>query len=302
MLKIKLISFFKKYAPFIIDAGRSFKKQLKKRSLASKKRKGQFFTKQRLINDLNKIGLQAGDSVIVHSSLSRMGYIDGGAEIVVDALLEVIGAAGTLMMPAFAHQTFSKYYLDRNPIFDITNSPSKAGAVTEAFRKRRDTLRSFHPTDSVCVKGPLANFFIKDHFGQLTPYNEQSPYYRLTGQKGKILNIGVALNTSCTNLHISEDILDFKYNIYCKEIYEVRMKDAAGKIHTMKTKVHDPSFSQKRKPDALIPLFEREKILKHGRIGEAEATLIDAEGLLEVMIRNYKEKGITMYTPLGGNL
>ena len=69
MLKIKLISFFKKYAPFIIDAGRSFKKQLKKRSLASKKRKGQFFTKQRLINDLNKIGLQAGDSVIVHSSL-----------------------------------------------------------------------------------------------------------------------------------------------------------------------------------------------------------------------------------------
>jgi len=302
MLNVQLQSFLKKYAPFVIDTGRSIKKVFKRRALEAKKKNGRIVTKQILLNDLKKIGIEKGDALIVHSSLSHMGYVEGSAASVVEALLEAVGESGTLMMPAFAHQTFSKYYLDSDPVFDVMNSPSKAGAITEVFRKQPGVLRSFHPTDSVCARGPLAEYFVKDHFGQLTPYNKFSPYYRLAEKKGKILNIGVPLNTSCTNLHTLEDAVDFKYPIYHKKIYEVRMKNAKGEIQTMKTKVHDPDFSKKRRPDELVPLFEREKILKHGMMGEANSTLIDAAGLLEVMVRNYHEEGVTMYTPLGGEL
>src|SRR6185295_12026716 len=147
--------------------------------------------------------------------------------------------------------------------------------------------------------GALAAYFTNSHFGQLTPYNEQSPYYKLAQKEGKILNIGVTLNTSCTNLHTLEDAVDFKYPVYHSKIYDARMINEKGEMCTMKTKVHDPLFSQKRRPDELMPLFEREGIVKLGVVGEASANLIQAKGLLDVMIRNYHENNITMYTPLG---
>ncbi|MGZ5305015.1 MAG: hypothetical protein ACXWDO_12930, partial [Bacteroidia bacterium] len=58
-------------------------------------------------------------------------------------------------------------------------------------------------------------------------------------------------------------------------------------------------FSQKGRPDELIPLFEKEGILSHCVVGEATATLIDAKGLLDTMIKNYYQNGVTMYTPFG---
>jgi aminoglycoside 3-N-acetyltransferase len=225
--------------------------------------------------------------------------VQGGAETVVDVLMKAVGEAGNLLMPAFAHHTFSKYYMDTNPIFDIKNSPSRAGAVTEVFRKKKGVKRSFHPTDSVCAYGPLAGYFTEGHFGQLTPYNAFSPYCRLTEKKGKILNIGVPLNTSCTNMHTLEDAVDFKFPVYHEKIYDARMIDENGKMRTMKTKVHDPVFSQKRRPDEQIPMFEKDGALTWGRFGEADVMLVDAVKLFDSMLKNYKEKGVTMYTPIG---
>ncbi len=298
-VKIKIISLLKKHAPFVIEYCRGIKKILKKKSLEKKRINNQIITKQQLISDFKKTGIKRGDNIIVHTSLSKMGYVEQGAKTFVDALLEVIGKEGTLLCPCFAHDTFSKYYLDNDPVFDILQSPSKAGAVTEYLRKLNGTKRSLHPTDSACAYGPLADFFTNSHFGQLTPYTKLSPYYKLTEKNGKILNVGVPLNTSCTNLHTLEDAVDFKFPIYYSKIYDAKLIDESGQKRTMKTKVHDPVFSQKRKPDELIPLFEKEGILKHYTIGEASATLIDAKGLLDVMIKNYNERGVTMYTPHG---
>lgn len=298
-LKVKTVSFLKRYMPFVIDGGRKIKKAIKRILLKQRKNQNKVVTLQMLEEDLRRMGLRAGDNVIVHNSLSKMGYVEGGAKTLATALLNVIGEKGTLMCPCFAHQTFSKYYLDTDPVFDIANSPSKAGAITEYIRKLPGAKRSFHPTDSVCAIGPLSAYFTNSHFGQLTPYNENSPYYKLAQEGGKILNIGVPLNTSCTNLHTLEDAVDFKYPVYHSKIYEVKMRDEQGIVHTMKTKVHDPVFSQKRRPDELMALFEREGIVQHGMVGEATANLIGAKELLEVMIRNYHQHNVTMYTPLG---
>ncbi|MDQ3047426.1 MAG: AAC(3) family N-acetyltransferase [Bacteroidota bacterium] len=298
-LKVKIFSLLKKYAPVIITVGKRLKKTLKRNALETKRRNQEVISREQLVADFKSLGLQEGDNVIVHSSLSKMGYVDGGAATFCEALISVIGATGTLMAPCFAHDTFSKYYLDKNPVFDVLNSPSKAGAVTEYLRKIKGAKRSLHPTDSVCAVGPLADFFTNSHFGQPTPYNEFSPYYKLTNYKGKILNIGVPLNTSCTNLHTLEDAVDFKFPVYHEKIMEASLIDEKGNLQKMKTKVHDPSFSEKRKPDDLLPLFEKEGIVKKGRVGEAAATMIDAKGLLDVMIDQYQKNGVTMYTPHG---
>lgn len=281
-----------------------FYKQGKKRSRLKERESllanNQVVTKTEIISRLKEVGLQHGDVVMVHSALSKMGYVERGANSVIDAFKEVVGNDGTIMMPAFPAIGFNYDYLNTQPVFDINQTPSKMGVVTEIFRKQNDIIRSLHPTDSVVAFGEQASYLTKDHFGQLTPYNSKSPFYRLCELKGKIVLIGVDFN-SLTNLHTLEDAVEnFKYPVYHEQQFDCTLIDEKGTKVTMKTKVHNPVYSKKRQCNALIPHFEKAGILKYFKIGLANCMLIDAFGMHEWMVKNYLEKGITMYTPNGG--
>ena len=92
--------------------------------------------------------MPVGGLVMVHSSLASMGFVRGGAETVVDALLESLGPDGTLVVPTFSWQG--------EGIFDPRKTPSKMGAISEAARRRRSARRSIHLQHSIVVIGPLA--------------------------------------------------------------------------------------------------------------------------------------------------
>lgn len=288
------------YSPeFVLKWGMLLLKKQRKKKILEQQKNNAGFKKDDLVNDLKKIGVQTGDSVLVHSSLSKIGFVEGGPATLVSALFEAVGETGTLLFPTFPAKGRNKTHLEEHPFFDISKTPSQMGSVTEYFRKLPGVFRSFHPTDPVCAKGPLAKFYTNSHFGQVTPYNENSPFRKLCAKKGKILMLGTTLNGACTNLHTLEDAVDFKYPVYDDKIFDVKMIDQDGKEHHMKTKVHNPDYSAKRNCDALKPLFEKEQVLVNGMIGEAKSMLIDADKMLQVMIENYKTKGVTMYTPFG---
>lgn len=289
-----------KYAPeFVLEWAKTLKKNQRRKQLHLQEKAKTGITQQKLVDDLKKIGLQKGDSVLVHSSLSKIGFVEGGAATVVNGLFEVVGKEGTLLFPSFPAKGRNKTHLEEHPFFDIKNTPSQMGSITEYFRQLEGVHRSFHPTDPICAKGPLAEYFTNSHFGQLTPYNENSPFRKLCEKKGKILMLGTTLNGACTNLHTLEDAVNFKYPVYDPIEFEVKMIDELGREHRMKTKVHNPDYSAKRNCDALKPMFEKEGVLVNGMVGEAKTMLIDAQKMLEVMIKNYNEKGVTMYTPFG---
>jgi aminoglycoside 3-N-acetyltransferase len=289
-----------KYAPdFLLEWAKSLRKRQRRKKLLAQEQNSSGITKPQLVEDLHKIGIKKGDSLLVHSSLSKIGFVEGGAKTVIEALLETIGEEGNLLFPTFPAKGRNKIYLEEHSEFDIRHTPSQMGSITEYFRKMKGVSRSFHPTDAVAAKGPLAEYFTGSHFGQLTPYNENSPFRKLCDKGGKILMLGTTLNGACTNLHTLEDAVDFKYPVYDEKIFEVNMKDEKGNVSVMRTKVHNPLYSAKRNCDALKPMFENEGVLLNGKIGEAKSMLIDAQGMLNVMIKNYKEKGITMYTPFG---
>jgi len=295
-----LTQFALKYAPdFILEWAKQLKKNQRRKKLQQQQDNKAGISKQKLIDDFKKIGIKKGDSVLVHSSLSKIGFVEDGPKTVVDALFEVVGESGTLLFPAFPVIGRAKTHLEQTPSFDFKKSPSQMGSITEYFRKLNGVSRSLHPTDSMCAKGPLADYYTNSHFGQLTPYTEHSPFRKLCTQNGKILMLGTTLNGACTNLHTLEDAVDFKYPVYDKQVFVVKMIDAEGKESLMETKVHNPDFSAKRNCDALKPMFERENVIINGMVGEAKSMLIDANKMLEVMIKNYNEKGVTMYTPHG---
>jgi len=272
-------------------------KRLKYRALLKKENK--IVTKQFIVDELHKVGIIDGDVVMLHASLSKIGFVEQGAHSVIDAFMEAVGFEGTLVMPAFPAIGFNYDYLSTNPVFNYYLTPSKMGIITEVFRNKSNVLRSLHPTDSVCAFGKHAYYLVKDHFNQLTPYNTFSPFYRLCELKAKIVLLGVDLN-SLTNFHTSEDaISNFKFPVYHQTEFRVGLEDENGFIKTMLTKVHNPEWSKKRKCNEFIFYFEEAGFLKHFKIGDASCMIIDAYQMHHWLVNNYISKGISLYTPKG---
>ena len=301
-MKEKLKNILIKHTPYyLLEVIKLWKKNKRRNYLEKQKTSKKNITSEQLIIDLQKLGLKLGDSVLVHSSMSKIGYLENGPSTLINAIEKVIGNNGTLLMPAFPATGRNSTYLKNNPVFDYHKTKSKMGAISEYFRLLPNIKRSLHPTDSVCALGPLAEYFTNTHFNQITPYNEFSPFRKLCNKDGKILMLGTTLNGACTNLHTLEDAIPFKYPVYDNKILDVELIDENGYHFTVQTKVHNPVYSAKRNCDALKPIFEKEKILTNGIIGEANSMLIDASAMLEVMIKYYHEYGVTMYTPYGEN-
>lgn len=145
------------------------------------------------------IGVCSGDNLVVHSSLRSLGRISGGADVVVDALLSVIGRSGNLVVPTFNYSRPAP-----EPYFDINRTPSRCGVLTEVVRLRAESIRSMHPTHSVSVIGPDAAEITVDHFKHRA-FGIGSPIDRLAHNfNGKILLLGVN-HTSNSTIHLAEE-------------------------------------------------------------------------------------------------
>lgn len=130
---------------------------------------------------LRLAGCAAGDVVLAHFSLSNFGYIEGGADTLIDATLDVLGPTATLVMPTF---TFS---WAGHPPYDPQTSPSRAGTVTDRFWRRDGVLRSLHPTHSFAAFGKQAEFLLAGHDHKVPPLSKNGPIGKLYELDGKIL-------------------------------------------------------------------------------------------------------------------
>ena len=167
----------------LIDFYKNQKKRRKQKQRETLASANHIVTQHQIVERLKEIGLNNGEVVMLHSSLSKIGYVEDGAETLITAFLEILDKDGTLVMPSFPAIGFNYDYLKTNPVFDILHTPSKMGVITEVFRKIKGVKRSLHPTDAICAIGKQADYLIKDHFNQLTPYNQNSPFYRLAELK-----------------------------------------------------------------------------------------------------------------------
>ncbi len=180
-------------------------------------------TSASLFRDLTALGLTSGATVLVHASLSKLGWVAGGAQAVIEAIEQVLGDAGTLVMPTHTTQLSEpSLWVDppvpeawwpilrsQTPAFDPDATPTRnMGAIAENFRRLPGVRRSLHPHGSFAAKGPYAEEVIGIH-ENASMFGERSPLgtlYRLDAWV-LLLGIGYANNTS---LHLSEYRADFK--------------------------------------------------------------------------------------------
>lgn len=150
-------------------------------------------TKQTFTQFFQGLGIEKGSRLVVHSALRSLGAIEGGADTVLDALLDCIGEEGLLVMPTFT------YF---NETFDPTTEPSKTGALSEVMRKRPNAVRSLHPSHSVTAIGNGAFELCEGHH-MLPGLGVDSPLDRVAKAGGGILLLGVG-HTSNSTVHVGE--------------------------------------------------------------------------------------------------
>jgi aminoglycoside 3-N-acetyltransferase len=174
-------------------------------------------TEERLKEDLVRLGLEPGSTVLVHSSLASLGWVCGGARTVITALQRVIRPYGTLVMPAHSgHYTdpagWSSPPVPRSwwetirrslPPFSPERTPTRGmGIIAESFRTYDDVFRSRHPRVSFSAWGDGALEVVADHslnYG----LGEGSPLARIYDRRGWVLQLGTGFDTN-TSFHLAE--------------------------------------------------------------------------------------------------
>ena len=256
---------------------------------------GRTVTRQDIVAGLKALGLKLNDIVLVHSSLSRTGMVEGGADTVIDALLEVIGDGGTLLMPSF--QQGSEFLLAQGKcVFDIRNSPSELGIITETFRKRPGVIRSLSPTHCTAGIGPKAWDILKDHEQCRVSAGIGSPYHKLVQAWGKILLLGADHNSN-TTLHLVENTNGAP--TVCRQLFEPSVIDSSGRTIAVPTCPHMPGL-QRNYPRVENVLLEH-ALQQNGRIGDADSKLIDAQGMSELIGGIIKRDPMFLIVPFSGS-
>ncbi len=224
---------------------------------------------------LRTLGLVPGDLVLVHSSLSSFGYVDGGADAVIDALLTAVAPDGTVLVPTLTGS--EQLDADHPPIYDPDETPSWTGRIPETFRRRPEAVRSLHPTHSVAAIGARARELTAGHEHSLTPCGPDSPYGRLARSGGYILLIGVGHEVN-TTFHLVEETVGVPYHMQPGLVAaQVIERGRARTIHLMLHRYGSPrEFGR-------LELALRERgIQRDGQIGQAHVRLVDAGRMVDL--------------------
>lgn len=177
-------------------------------------------SKEDIKKGLRKLGLKKGDIIGIHSSLGSFGYVEGGADAVIDALLEIIGKEGTIVMPTHSANLLE---IERSPEekamgvawlykilpYDPKTTPCTTGIIPETFRKRKGTLRSENPVHSLAAKGSKAKEIVEADSSRKDVLEN---WQKLLELGGYILLIGVGLS-NCTAMHLAERRVQFPKHI-----------------------------------------------------------------------------------------
>lgn len=235
-------------------------------------------TQKRIKKDIQNLGLTEGDWVLMHSSLKSLGYVKGGADTVIDAILEVIGEDGLLMVPTFTFTNFTLF-------FDPEKTPSQMGLITETLRRRKESVRSLHPRHSVGVIGKKAQEVVKGHL-KAGSVGKKSPIDKLAKRGGYILLLGVGHGVN-TTIHTAEVYADLSYLYVVKDSPEfpeqatVRIMDGARPPQREEVKVDLAPYPTCSEGFwKAEPLMRDKRQLRYGKVGQANCQLMKAQDVI----------------------
>lgn len=248
-------------------------------------------TKNDVMSALSAVGLKKGQAVMVHTSLSSIGYVCGGAQTIIEALIETVGPEGTIMMPTQSwknldpedgvHWTVPEEYWqvirDNWPAYDKNITPTNTmGAVAEMFRSWPGVIRSDHPARSVAAWGKHAQYLTSDH-DLSNIFGEGSPIGKLYELNGAVLLIGVDYDKN-TSIHLADVRAEYPSKHNCIE-HSAIIED--GK---RVWKEYETLFVDGEDFVTIGEAFEKPGVVNKARLGDATLRLMSQRELVDFSV------------------
>lgn len=234
-----------------------------------------------LVSEFKRIGLTTGDVVLIHSSFKSFGGVEGGPQTVIDALILVIGNEGTLIVPRFNFD-FSTY----GTAWDVRNTPSHMGIISEFVRKDPRSRKVFHPIYPFSIIGKHADELVKHRYKG--GYSKDSIFNQLRVLDAKIIQIDKDYKSTTIIHHVEEMMeVDYKYH-----------KDFTGYVIDENGKKYKDTFSlyvrdwEKGFVTDVLPIgkiLEDEGVMKIDKIGNATVWHMKAEDVYQCTVNAIKK-------------
>jgi aminoglycoside 3-N-acetyltransferase len=247
-------------------------------------------TFEQLVDGFRKLGVNEGDTLLVHSSYKSFGEVDGGPATVNRALEAAVGTDkdGTLIMPTF------NFDFNKGEAWDVRTTPSKMGVLTELVRQDPRAKRVFHPFYSFAILGRHAEMLGSLRYK--SAYERDSVFGKLRDLDGKIMVIGLSYNNSMTFFHHIEQMEGVDYR-FLKQ-FTGQVTDENGKTYTdtFEMLVRDIDKGVLTMVDPMGALMEEQGVIKSAKIGEADVKLMKANEVYEFTAREMRRDPHLLYT------
>lgn len=242
-------------------------------------------SREQLISGFRKMGVKNSDVIMVHASYKSLGDVPGGADTAIDALIDAVGPDGTVLFSTFDFHSWTESHY-----FDIHETRSKMGIITELARLRKDSMRTPHPIYSFAVIGKRKHEFAA--CDDIKGFGEKSVFALFHRLNGIVISIGISdLNNTFTITHYAEEIANCKYRRHknFSGIYIGNNGIPETRTYSMLVRKHGVLTDM---APALTELIKR-GVIKKGVIGQAEVLCTPMQEFCKEMskiIKDHPEK------------
>jgi len=242
-----------------------------------------------VVRIMESLGMKSGSVVCIHSSMMEFYNYKGTATELIEAILDVLGPDGTLIMPAFPPNA-----KDRDYIFNPKSDRTAAGALAEAFRHYPGVKRSCNVRHSVCAIGKYSDYLISDHTNGRDCWDEKSPYYRLCKLNGLVFNLGMPRSYMGTFHHCVESILQYEHPYWAQFFNKSRVYQYYSPSGEVAHYINIDSELVRKTRKKNITKFFTDEDWKISRISNLEIKVFYSQHALNKML-DLGRKGVSVY-------
>jgi aminoglycoside N3'-acetyltransferase/acyl carrier protein len=239
------------------------------------------YTPMQLEHTLRTMGITAGDTVLMHSAFRVFNEFAGTPDQVIACVLNVIGESGTLAMVSMPYGGSTAAYLRRGVPFDVQQTRSAMGVLTEIFRQKPGVVRSVNPAHPILAWGPAAAGLIADHEHTMYSCGKGSPFEKLVQSQAKALLFDVSLRTLTFFHHVKDQFQDtLPVKLYEEMPVESIVIDTSGREKVVKSYVFSRESRRYRGQYFRQALIE-EGVVKTEKIGNTKLIVLQLQQVME---------------------
>ena len=269
------------------------------------------FSELDFLKTLRKMGINKGDTIIVHSRMDMLAPMGLTSLEIINLLINKLCPSGTLVCPTFplypkepkGKERMTQDISSQIFVYDVQKTRSWTGELGRVLLKLPGARRSIHPLNTIAAYGAeVDKIFMNEKIGGIDlPCGKNSSWAMLAKMNAKIIMLGVDLTHSLTMIHVAEDSYEADWpinNWYRKRMFKIKNQDIESFVSVRE---RHPKWAMSYAESRLSRDLFYKGIAKKSSIGSLEIVVLESTNLLD-FLNSKKKQAYPYYLPWISNL